>query len=123
MVENYEIQIDKLKLKADLIVLDTYDYDVILGMNWLGENKVVIDCHNRQLIIPSCIPYNLDKSLELAMDCQIEVLKQMALESDYECLELNDQEVANELRQIPIVQDFPEVFPTDLPRLPSLKEV
>ncbi len=103
MVENCEIQIDKLKLRKNLIVLDTYDYDVILGMNWLGENKVVIDCHPRQLIMPGGIPYDLDKSLELAMDYHLEVLELVTLESEHECLELNDQEASDELRQIPIV--------------------
>ncbi len=95
--------------------MDTNEYGVILGMDWLSENKAVIDCHARQLVIPGCKPYQLDKSLELPMNHQIEVVKLITLDNEHECLELNDQEAAEELRQIPIVQNFPGVFPTDLP--------
>ena len=31
-------------IKAALIVLSMQDFDVILGMDWLGENRFLIDC-------------------------------------------------------------------------------
>ena len=34
-------------IEATLIVLSMQDFDVILGMDWLGENCVLIDCETR----------------------------------------------------------------------------
>ena len=34
-------------IEATLIVLSMQDFDVILGMDWLGENRVLIDCETR----------------------------------------------------------------------------
>ena len=34
-------------IEATLIVLNMQDFDVILGMDWLGENRVLIDCETR----------------------------------------------------------------------------
>ena len=35
------------KLEADLFVLDTIGYDVILGMTWLDKYHAVIDCRGK----------------------------------------------------------------------------
>ena len=32
---------------VDLIIIDLYDYDVILGMDFLGKYNAVIDCQRR----------------------------------------------------------------------------
>jgi len=38
------------KLEADMLVLDTRGYDVILGMTWLNKYHAVIDCRNKKVI-------------------------------------------------------------------------
>ena len=38
------------KLEADMFVLDTGGYDVILGMTWLSKYHAVIDCRNKKVI-------------------------------------------------------------------------
>ena len=35
------------KLEADMFVLDTRGYDVILSMTWLSKYHAVIDCRNK----------------------------------------------------------------------------
>jgi len=37
-------------MEADMFVLDTKGYDVILGMTWLSKYHVVINCHNKKVI-------------------------------------------------------------------------
>ena len=34
-------------IEATLIVLSKQDFDVILGMDWLGENRILIDCETQ----------------------------------------------------------------------------
>ena len=46
------------KLKANMFVLDTGGYDVILGMIWLSKYHVVIDCRNKKVIFR--IPHQLE---------------------------------------------------------------
>ena len=38
------------KLEADMFVLDTRGYDVVLGMTWLSKYHAVIDCRNKKVI-------------------------------------------------------------------------
>ena len=46
------------KLEADMFVLDTGGYDVILGMTWLSKYHAVIDCRNKKVIFR--IPHQLE---------------------------------------------------------------
>jgi len=38
------------KLEADMFVLNTGRYDVILGMTWLSKYHAVIDCQKKKVI-------------------------------------------------------------------------
>jgi len=38
------------KLEADMLVLDTGGYNVILGMTWLSKYHAVIHCQNKNVI-------------------------------------------------------------------------
>ena len=38
-------------IEATLIVLSKQDFDVILGMDWLGENHVLIDCETQKVTL------------------------------------------------------------------------
>ena len=52
---NCPLQIGNWDLRADLIVLDIQDFDVILGMDWLSKHCAFIDCRDMKVIfeIPS----------------------------------------------------------------------
>jgi hypothetical protein len=39
--EGVEININGCELEADLIPLELSDFDIILGMNWLGKIRLV----------------------------------------------------------------------------------
>jgi len=41
------ININGCELEADLIPLELSDFDIILGMNWLGKNKARLDCFTK----------------------------------------------------------------------------
>ena len=44
-----ELEISGILLTVDLRVMDMSEFDVILGMDWLTEYKVVIDCERRRV--------------------------------------------------------------------------
>ena len=44
-----ELEISEILLTVDLLMMDISDFDVILGMDWLTEHRVVIDCDSRRI--------------------------------------------------------------------------
>ncbi|KAL0394979.1 UNVERIFIED_CONTAM: Retrovirus-related Pol polyprotein from transposon.6 [Sesamum latifolium] len=88
---------------SDLIVMDLKEFDVILGMDWLAQHRAVVDCYKkgaveaRRLMLEGCEAY-----LAHVIDTK---------------------KVNPTLEEIPVVRDFPEVFPDDLPGLPPHREV
>ena len=44
-----ELEILGILLTMDLRVMDTSEFDVILGMDWLKAYKVVIDCEHKRV--------------------------------------------------------------------------
>ena len=44
-----ELEISGILLTVDLRVMDMSEFDVILGMDWLMEHRVIIDCDRRRV--------------------------------------------------------------------------
>ena len=44
-----ELEISGILLTVDLRVMDIWEFDVILGMDWLMAHRVVIDCDRRRV--------------------------------------------------------------------------
>ena len=44
--------IDGRRYKINMICLPLKDLEVILGMDWLSDNHILIDCGRKKLIIP-----------------------------------------------------------------------
>ncbi|XP_048128974.1 uncharacterized protein LOC115756291 [Rhodamnia argentea] len=46
---NYRLVIDGHEGRIDLIVLEMYDFDMIVGMDWLMKQKAVVDCYRKAI--------------------------------------------------------------------------
>nr|GEV49385.1 hypothetical protein [Tanacetum cinerariifolium] len=89
----------------DLMPLELGSFDVIIGMDWLRRCHVVI-------VFISC-----SKAQEyMAKGCQI-FLAQISTKKE------DDKSEGKQLKDVPIIRDFPEVFPEDLPGLPLARPV
>ena len=44
------VEIAGRELSADLVVLNLVDYDVILGMHFLGKYNATIDCRKKRVV-------------------------------------------------------------------------
>ncbi|GJX94872.1 putative reverse transcriptase domain-containing protein [Tanacetum coccineum] len=82
---------------ADGKVLGTFD--VIIGMNWLVEHDAVIMCGKKEVHMP----YK-NKTLVVKGDHEKELSKK-------------------QLQDVPVIHNFPEVFPDDLQGLPPPQKV
>ncbi|KAL0294615.1 UNVERIFIED_CONTAM: hypothetical protein Sradi_6876800 [Sesamum radiatum] len=47
------VRTGEVNLPVDLVVMDLKEFDVILGMDWLAQHRVVVDCYKREVIIES----------------------------------------------------------------------
>ncbi|GJV65889.1 putative nucleotidyltransferase, ribonuclease H, partial [Tanacetum coccineum] len=93
----------------DLIPLGQGSFDVIVGMDWLSNQKAVIVCHEKIVRI------HVEEGKVLCVQGERNVGKTKTLMST----EANEPK----LRDIPIVRDFEDVFPDDLSGLPPQQQV
>ncbi|GJY26909.1 putative reverse transcriptase domain-containing protein [Tanacetum coccineum] len=89
----------------NLMPVELGSFDVIVGMDWLAKYHAVIDCTEK--IIPQ--KYML-KGHHVFL-------------AHVTTKEIEDKSGEKRLEDVPIVQDFPEVFPEDLPGLPPTRQV
>jgi hypothetical protein len=91
-----------------MIVLKGQDIDVILGMNWLAQHKAIINTDLRTIKLS----YGHE---EIQLSIPIAILAKPSGRV-YEV-------IIQEIQDIPVVCEFPDVFPEDLPGLPPERDV
>ncbi|GKE70869.1 putative reverse transcriptase domain-containing protein [Tanacetum coccineum] len=82
--------------KTDLMPIKLGSFDVVIGMDWLSKYHARIICDEKVIHIP--------------IDGETLIIQEK--KSDVKRLE-----------DIPVVREFPEVFPEDLPGLPLVRQV
>ncbi|XP_071688030.1 uncharacterized protein [Rutidosis leptorrhynchoides] len=80
--------------RIDVIPIKLGSFDLVVGMDWLAKNRADIVCYQKAMRIP------------VAEDEPLIVYGG-----------------AEKLEVVPIVRDFPDVFPNELPRLPPHRHV
>nr|CAD40075.1 OSJNBa0085C10.28 [Oryza sativa Japonica Group] len=98
------IEIQGVPFLANLILLESKDLDVILGMDWLARHKGVIDCANKKVTLTS-------------YDGRVVTVHALSSES------LRSRLNQITLEEIPIVREYPDVFPDDLPGMPPKRDI
>ncbi|GJU21271.1 putative reverse transcriptase domain-containing protein [Tanacetum coccineum] len=83
--------------KIDLMPIKLGSFDVIIGMDWLSKYHARIICDEKVVHIP--------------INGETLIIRVMEKKSDEKRLE-----------DIPVVREFPEVFPEDLPGLPPVRQ-
>ncbi|XP_075099111.1 uncharacterized protein LOC142175991 [Nicotiana tabacum] len=114
---------------ADLVELEMVDFDVIMGMDWLESCYATVGCRTK--IVSFEIPG--EPVLEWKGDVVaprgrfISYLKARKMISKgyiYHLVRVKDADAQiPTLQSVPIVNEFPEVFPEDLPRVPPDREI
>jgi hypothetical protein len=92
---------------ANLIVLESKVIDVILGMDWLSKHKEIIDCAKKSVKITA----EGGEELEFVADPLV------TSKAATNRVQVNQMEV-NPTQEIRVVNEFPDVFPVELPGMP-----
>jgi hypothetical protein len=101
------LQLGSKTFLTNLIHLGLGGLDVILGMNWLTQHQVILDIATRTIEILS--PTSGHTILYLPQ-----------VENTHPC---SYAAVATQLEDIPVVCEYPDVFPDDLPGMPPNRDV
>ncbi|KAI5338241.1 hypothetical protein L3X38_017512 [Prunus dulcis] len=119
--KNCFVQVDDAWLEANLIPLDLMDLDIILGMDWLEKHHASVDCFRKEVtlrtpwqpkvtfrgerrVLPTCLISAITAKKLLKKGCEW-----------YLAHIIDTRDITLNLEDIPVVCDFPDVFPDDLP--------
>nr|GEX96535.1 putative reverse transcriptase domain-containing protein [Tanacetum cinerariifolium] len=114
--------------KIDLMTIKVDSFDVVIGMDWLSKIHAKILCDEKVVHIPingetliirgdrSKTRLNLISCIKtkryISRGCQVFMIQVMEKKSDEKRLE-----------DIPVVKEFPDIFPKDLHGLPPIRQV
>ncbi|XP_071712929.1 uncharacterized protein [Rutidosis leptorrhynchoides] len=115
--------------EVDLMPLELGSFDVVIGMGWLSKNCADINCKEKSIRIPlesgevlmiqgDRVKMNLNiiscmKAIKYPMKGYLAIF---AHENELKTKEIR-------LEDVPIVRNFPQVFPENLPSLPPDRQV
>ncbi|XP_072060315.1 uncharacterized protein [Arachis hypogaea] len=106
----------------DLICLSMVGLEMILGFDWLSKNRILLDCFERTIRF---MPEGENRAVVATGYYLNSVMVHYSGEEcqGYILLAANALGDAQNLDQIPMVRDFPEVFPEDIPEFPPQREI
>jgi hypothetical protein len=108
--KNIRILIAGEEFLADLIVLKSDgDIDVILGMDWLTKHKGLISCFPRSV--------NLEHPSGMRVQVDIELRSEDEKKAELHAL------TEKTLESMPVVCEYPDVFPDELPGMPPDRDI
>ncbi|KAL0536174.1 hypothetical protein IC582_025113 [Cucumis melo] len=128
-VKACQIEIAGNVIEVTLLVLDMLDFDVILGMDWLAANHASIDCSRKEVTFnpPSMASFKFKGEGSRSLPQVISAIRASKLlsQSTWGILAsvVDTREVDVSLSSEPVVRDYPNVFPEELPGLPPHREV
>ncbi|KAJ9539061.1 hypothetical protein OSB04_031794 [Centaurea solstitialis] len=126
-----EIKLGAVKFCVDLIPIPMREINVVLGMRWLSRHGVWFDCEGQRVKIrnPSggdlIIAGNALK--RLPKTCSLAKARRYVKGGGVSYLVYVTKSAGEKKKKmvadVPMVRDFPDVFPEDLPGVPSEQEV
>ncbi|TYK26028.1 pol protein [Cucumis melo var. makuwa] len=115
--------------EVTLLVLDMFDFDVILGMDWLAVNHANIDFSCKEVAFnpSSMVSFKFKGEGSRSLPQVISAMRASKLLSQgtWSILAsvVDNREVDVSLSSELLVKDYPDVFPEELPGLPPHREV
>ncbi|KAI3685091.1 hypothetical protein L6452_34324 [Arctium lappa] len=129
VLPNCTLSLAEKDFKIDLIPIKLGSFDIVVGMDWLSKNHAEIGCSEKILRIPLpggevlIVPGEKSKRKLKMVSC-MKMRKYLRKECDVFLAHVISKEPKDKrLQDIPVVQEFPEVFPEELPGLPPPRQV
>ncbi|XP_027182156.1 uncharacterized protein LOC113780563 [Coffea eugenioides] len=127
--KNCEFWVGERKMLVDLVSLDIKRYDVIIGMDFLTHYHAKLDCRAKvvEFWIPGEATLKLDVKGRLASSAMISGVRARKMlykgAQGFLTFLINAPSDQVKLEDVPVVREFPDVFPEKLKTLPPEREV
>jgi hypothetical protein len=117
-------------LPANLTILLMFSYDVILGMDWLTKHSTVIDCALKRVTFmlwgEGKVTYVRLRARSLPPTISAVQARKLIIRGDQAFLAFvvaPTKQAKKNLKDIPVVCEYPDVFSTNYSGLPPQREV
>ena len=125
VVEDRRVLIGAQEFPADLVALDMRDFDVVLGINWLSRHRATLDCYKKEVKLHR--PGKLEvKFRRICRELSSSIISALAAQrmlrkgcQGYLAYVVETGKEGTLVDEIPVVREFPDVFPYDIAGLPS----
>ena len=128
-VRDSRVLIEGQEFPADLIALDIRDFDVVLGMDWQSRHRATLDCYKKEVKFHRSGKFEVKFRgirKELSSSMFSAMTSQKMLRKGCRCYLAYIVEIEKEgtlVDEIPVVREFPDVFPDDIAGLHLDREV
>ncbi|GKA70803.1 putative reverse transcriptase domain-containing protein [Tanacetum coccineum] len=121
--------------KIDLLPIELGSFDVIVRMDWMAEHRAEVVCYEKYIRVPYRNDMLIIQGERSGIKCEsrLEVILSIRTQKyiDQGCQVFLIQMMKEEktkiperrIEDVPVVRDFLEVFPEDLPGLPPTRQV
>ena len=126
---NYPIVIQGREFLADLIPLPFQEFDLIMGMDWLSKRQAIIDCGQKTVVLrcsnqTEVIVQGIITSAMSNVISAMQARRFMRKGCDtFLAVILDSKRGQVDVEKLPVVREFPNVFPEELPGIPLEREV
>ncbi|KAJ9565655.1 hypothetical protein OSB04_001621 [Centaurea solstitialis] len=125
------IELGGVRFRVDLIPIPMKEINVVLGMSWLGRHGAWFDCEGQRVKIRNPSRGDLiitgNGMKRPPKTCSLAKARRYVKGGGISYL-VYVAEIAGEIKKktvadVPVVRDFPDVFPEDLPGVPPERQV
>ena len=125
------IKLNDCQTEVNLNILPLGSYDLLIGMDWLENKKALMNCWDKT---QHCVdeegkPFILKGKPKSISVRQISALQlKRTARKGYQVYAVHVEEVEqktgeNLLNELPVVREFKEFFPDEIPHLPPKREI
>ncbi|GJR80516.1 putative nucleotidyltransferase, ribonuclease H [Tanacetum coccineum] len=123
------LQFDDKIRSVNALPLDMCEFDIILGIDWLAAHRATIDCHSRHVLFgdirtPEFIYHGSlpGKPMKIISALKARTLLSHGCEGFLATIHDTTSDVSS-IHDQPIVSEFQDVFPEELPGIPPIRDV
>ncbi|KAF5801008.1 putative nucleotidyltransferase, Ribonuclease H [Helianthus annuus] len=128
VLEGCEMSIRNHSFPLSLLPFKLAGFDIVLGMDWLSRNQAQIICSKRHIVLKT----QSGESLTIRGDTHYGLPEDVSMLKASRCLnrgcviymaQVIIEEPKPKIEDLPVISEYPEVFPEELPGLPPDRQV
>lgn len=122
------VVIDGVEMTANLKEFPMDEFDVIFGMDWLKDHRAVFHCRDEKVTLRNQkgkrVSYSNSKSKPgVKIVSAMKMLKMRLKGNEVFLCKVTEVSEGVKLEDIPVVRNYPDVFPEELPGIPPERDV